>query len=511
MSKCASSIVLSLVFCLLVAGGVALQLKRSYDEALHNTTLHLQNNSYLIGEWIKGALQSSDFVLRDIAGHAEIVAPAIVSPHQHVEMIDWLENKRATVPGTSLIGLFDHDCVLRQASAPHLQGDVETELRDSCALLQAKPDAEFVVAPHFITRTGRYDIVQVRRIGPLGEPSLGFVAMTIDASMLSNLLRNIEVGADVVAIFDTNMRLIDRKPALPNLVGKRLISDELQGFAAKEEKSIRSFRSKSLLDGQDMLSVVLKLGYLPIVVMSSEADETWLANWRSRIWEVGGAALLLVSIAGLLLRDYWQQLASAERLEQDLVVRKRYEDELRQARDTAEAFNAALRAANDELSHLATTDVLTGAWNRRYFEKAVGEQVAQKRRYGGPLSMLLLDIDHFKSINDRYGHQAGDRVLIEIVRLMRDNLRETDLLARWGGEEFVVLTPRCDAAKALGLAEKLRTIIAAWPFSEVGRVTSSFGVTAFKDGELPKETFKRADNALYMAKAAGRDNVQLDV
>ena len=193
----------------------------------------------------------------------------------------------------------------------------------------------------------------------------------------------------------------------------------------------------------------------------------------------------------------------------DIDERKRHELELRQARDLTEQANQALRAANLELERLATTDTLTGVGNRRHFEQVMAAEIQRAGRYDEPLSLILLDIDHFKAINDTHGHLVGDQVLIALSHRVRDHLRGVDLLARWGGEEFVVMLPHCDGAQAQRLAEKLRALIAAQPFPVAGRVTSSFGVVEFRPPESADAWLNRADDALYQAKAAGRDRVWL--
>jgi diguanylate cyclase (GGDEF)-like protein len=193
----------------------------------------------------------------------------------------------------------------------------------------------------------------------------------------------------------------------------------------------------------------------------------------------------------------------------DISERKRYELELRQARDLTEQANQALRVANEELQRLATTDDLTGVWNRRHFEAVLAAEIQRAGRYGEPVSLLLFDIDHFKVINDTYGHLVGDQVLIALSHRVRNELRSVDLLARWGGEEFVVMLPHCDATQAQHLAEKLRVLIAGDPFPGVGQVTSSFGVAQFRPPESADAWLKRADDALYQAKAAGRNRVWL--
>jgi diguanylate cyclase (GGDEF)-like protein/PAS domain S-box-containing protein len=179
------------------------------------------------------------------------------------------------------------------------------------------------------------------------------------------------------------------------------------------------------------------------------------------------------------------------------------------AERTAEVVstNAALKAANVELNLLATTDALTGAWNRRRFEQAAEAEIGRAQRYEHPLALLLFDIDHFKAINDRHGHELGDEVLVALTDLVKRNVRADDLLARWGGEEFTLLLPHSDGDAAAHLAEKLRALVAAWHFPEVGRVTISIGVAQWRHPESLSAWLKRVDAALYAAKAAGRDRV----
>lgn len=186
----------------------------------------------------------------------------------------------------------------------------------------------------------------------------------------------------------------------------------------------------------------------------------------------------------------------------DITDRKRHENELKQTRDE-------LAIANAELKHLAITDSLTGISNRRHFEEEATQEMVRAQRHAQPLSLLLIDIDHFKAINDRYGHPTGDRILVELSRRIGSRLRSLDRLARWGGEEFVVLMPYCDAAAAVLIAESLRKLCAEQPFPEVGTVTASFGVAELKPGEKTDEWFKRVDVALYDAKSSGRDAVRL--
>ena len=193
----------------------------------------------------------------------------------------------------------------------------------------------------------------------------------------------------------------------------------------------------------------------------------------------------------------------------DISEHKRLVLELQQARDATETANQALLHANAALAGIAITDALTGVSNRRHFEQVADAAAAQARRYQQPLSLLIFDIDHFKSINDRYGHLAGDHVLIELTQLVGGALRDSDVLARWGGEEFVVIMPHCGASAALLVAQKLRALVAAHPFDAVGTVTVSLGAAEFKPDEGLDDWFRRVDLALYEAKSGGRNTVRL--
>lgn len=193
----------------------------------------------------------------------------------------------------------------------------------------------------------------------------------------------------------------------------------------------------------------------------------------------------------------------------DIDERKQHELQLKQAHDDLDHTNQALLVANAELNRLAETDALTGVWNRRHFELAARSGVALAKRQGKPLSMMMFDIDHFKVVNDNFGHLVGDRVLVALAELVRVNLRAGDVLARWGGEEFLVLLSDCAASDAVLLAEKLRALVAQHPFPEVNQITISIGVAEMNPEDRRHDWLNRVDTALYAAKAGGRNQVRL--
>lgn len=182
------------------------------------------------------------------------------------------------------------------------------------------------------------------------------------------------------------------------------------------------------------------------------------------------------------------------------------------ARQAAEVIRGAQLL--EETRRLAITDALTGLFNRRHFNQQLEENVGRAARYDEPLALVFLDVDHFKSVNDKFGHQAGDRCLQALARTLRESVRDSDQIARIGGEEFAILLIRADRELSLSIAERLRTRIDDLILEEDPPLpvdlTASLGVAFFReDGDDPKSLMRAADRALYTAKRLGRNRVVL--
>ena len=165
-----------------------------------------------------------------------------------------------------------------------------------------------------------------------------------------------------------------------------------------------------------------------------------------------------------------------------------------------------------EVERLSTTDPLTGLSNRRHFDGAAKLEVMRARRYGRPLSAVMMDLDHFKRVNDTFGHTVGDRVLVAVSGLCLGLARKMDLKARLGGEEFCLLLPETPVESASVLAERLRADIEAMPLEADGqafRITASLGIAGYAAGDELEAVLERADGALYAAKESGRNRVVL--
>jgi len=163
-----------------------------------------------------------------------------------------------------------------------------------------------------------------------------------------------------------------------------------------------------------------------------------------------------------------------------------------------------------ELEDLSVTDQLTRLYNRRKIDEILATEIEQARRYNHSFSLILIDIDYFKKINDNYGHLVGDRVLQALSKLFSSNIRKTDMVGRWGGEEFLILSLEKDPQKVLIFVEKLRALVDNHRFETVKNLTCSFGVAHFTRGDTVDSLLRRTDAALYEAKSAGRNCVKTE-
>ena len=190
--------------------------------------------------------------------------------------------------------------------------------------------------------------------------------------------------------------------------------------------------------------------------------------------------------------------------------------EFETAKEQLRTLNFAMKKKVNELYGMtqnleqqATTDTLTGIYNRYKFNELCDIEVKKSKTNGSALSLIIFDIDKFKEINDTYGHQAGDKALIDVVHIVSHNIVSGSIFARWGGEEFVILLPSQSTVAAVETAERLRIEIERNCFEEIGSITVSFGVSEFESIDEGEDLLKKADEALYLAKRNGRNRVEV--
>jgi diguanylate cyclase (GGDEF)-like protein len=260
-------------------------------------------------------------------------------------------------------------------------------------------------------------------------------------------------------------------------------------------------------------------GYIAATVPARVAYRS-LDDARLRLLSLGVPALLLVLLVSFyaarsLLRPILLLSEGARRLsrgETDVSLPVAGNDELADLTRTFNEMTAKVREARQRLESLAITDEMTQLYNRRHFGDTLEKEMRRSMRDGRPLSLLLLDLDHFKEFNDRWGHTEGDSELTRVASIVMKNVRTTDSAFRYGGEELAVLLPSCPKSQALPVAEKIRAAVNARPTrataTEVPFTTVSVGIATFpEDGEAGRALVDAADAALYAAKAQGRDRV----
>jgi len=194
-----------------------------------------------------------------------------------------------------------------------------------------------------------------------------------------------------------------------------------------------------------------------------------------------------LSLSALKFKNAWNAVG----IVRDISERKRLEEEKKRK--------------EEQLRRLSVTDPLTNTYNRRYFVQKVEEEIERAKRLGSKFSIVMLDIDHFKKINDKFGHNAGDLVLKSMTQIIKNRIRKIDTLARWGVEEFVILLPDTPVKNAVTLAEDLRKKLSQMDIPGVGRVTASFGVAGYCPGDNVDSLVNKADNMMYEAKVACRN------
>ncbi|MEM8511181.1 diguanylate cyclase (GGDEF)-like protein [Massilia sp. MP_M2] len=351
--------------------------------------------------------------------------------------------------------------------------------------------------------TGAWVLPVSRRLDHPDGAFAGVALGTIRIAYFSTLYESFNVGrAGVVMLTLDDGTMVYRLPHNDSLLGTNVRNGPIHQMYLSQGP-IGSGMRRSKIDGIERLYSYRHLDTYPLIVATAQSKQEILEKWLQSM--LTQAAITFVAIV-LLLGFGW-------RLVRQIMIRDHLQNELVGAREQLQEHNRALTL-------LADHDGLTGIANRRRFETVLTNEKARAARSGLPLSIVMLDVDHFKRFNDTYGHVAGDACLRQVAAALRDNLaRPADLAARYGGEEFVALLPDTDPAGARMIAERIRCAVMALQVTHAGNdagvVTISAGVYTSQGAGLTgngtvitaSKLLERADALLYQAKMSGRNQV----
>jgi len=350
---------------------------------------------------------------------------------------------------------------------------------------------------------------------------LDIATKSSDKKLLKAISKIDQASVDEMFIFDSNGILL-LSPAYPEKVGTNLSElvdgqlmttkkafqyEWLEGISRVAEAKhvyVKNVLNTDWIIGSVIYDVDLKAELIQAQNSLIQRYNKRISNMKSvSVWSfvlaIFTSLLLSVSVHNLLVR-YKEALANKNRELQVLNATLEEKVSLR---------THELEAVNVQLERLATTDSLTGAQNRYAFMKAIESEVKRSDRYGEHFSLIMFDLDFFKTVNDQFGHDVGDQALITIVNLMDAALRDVDVFCRFGGEEFIVLMPCTNIKAAEDTAERLRVMVENHYFNNAGHLTISLGVVEHLKNELVDTALKRVDLALYQSKDRGRNKVSV--
>lgn len=362
-----------------------------------------------------------------------------------------------------------------------------------------------------ISKNNKLFLKGVDRIYSSGPMGVAVVTLELKESMLNNI-KNV-VNKEIVI----------------------LVNDEVQLSTMKVEKDTFDASKSSFNEGNEFFNVFKikgrEMGYslFPIKDFDNNiiayagvgfdmkaVKDTYTSNMSKFIPIEIFSSLLLFIILFIITKKIFNPFQNIIEITEEINKGNYYIEnkdtgirEFSAIMESISKMSEAIKNREEELLKLSTIDRLTGICNKSKLNDILRTEIEFSKRYGNDLSIIMVDIDHFKKVNDTFGHEAGDVVLKEVASVLRNNIRKTDFIGRWGGEEFLIICTGTNLEGATKLANKLREKVEAYDYSIKSNQTASFGVASFIAGEDSKSFFVKVDKALYNAKKLGRNRVEV--
>ncbi len=478
----------ALFVCFALLGSwLVFDLHRAYEKVLTDASYRAMQRSQIIGQSFRTEILAADYVLRDVLGRVQ--AEDLVFPDPNLDhaqrLTRLLKEKADTVPDFVSMVLFNHDC----AFVATVTGE-NTGVRSKPALCEARkmhqgpgPLVSYVSGKS--SASGHSVLVLSRNIVSPSGDFLGGVMSVIELERAQHRFDAYSLGAnDTVAMLDDAQVLLARRPLLAHAIEQRVDTPEVPETVRSSATGTSSAVQWDI-DGRKRLFGFHKIEGFPFVIAYGFDKAELLLSWRQRAFELGVGYCILLVLALAAARAHWTM-----RLQRD-----------------------ELMASRATLQELATRDPLTGLHNRRFLDAAVPREFARAQRAGATLAVIMLDLDHFKRVNDEFSHAAGDEVLKALADLLKNGARESDLICRYGGEEFIAIMPGMTTDQALERVESWRKQLEAAPVAYgdlLIHVTLSAGIAMFPEhGSSPDELMARADEMLYKSKREGRNRTSV--
>lgn len=379
----------------------------------------------------------------------------------------------------------------------------EFELTDSKELIRTveiKADSLFISKPLFSSKTKNWCIQFSRKLFDKKGTFVGIIVISVTPSLFSDFFQSVDIGSKgAVTLFGTDGYILARASGIKNIESATGMSIAADHPFIKKKSLTGMYTANSAVDGIARLSSFRKLQNYPLVAQVGLAeDDVFIhsSNLKRNILIIGTiiSAALLGALSILLSFETKQQKLLEEVSQRD----------------------SQLQATLTELEHLVTTDSLTGLPNRRSFFSRAHIEFTRANRYERPLSLIMIDVDHFKDVNDKYGHLVGDAALRHISEIMKICVRESDMVARYGGEEFVIILPETDLLGSSFIAERVRTEIEASRMKVAQEIelklTVSMGIACMTpDNQYPDidKLLQESDDAMYKSKINGRNCISM--